>query len=545
MPSQQSLPEFVQAMDDAGFLVRITDEIRVDQIPVTLEANPTKAVLIEKIKDCEFSVLANAYSNQDMYAWAMECDKTQTGRKMVETAKSRVKWEVVDTAPCKEVILKGDEVDLTRLPLFLHHDRDGHAYTNDNLFISKHPDTGVYDWGIYRSMFRSKNEKSVDMTCTSHRQRIHAMAAAAKGQNLEVAMVIGGPTLDKISALVGVPGDTDDFEVLGGFYGAPAKMVKCETIDVLVPANAELVLECELMATEGLNFDEGPYGEFTGMYGGGMKHNYRLKVRAMTYRKNPIYQHCTIGGMHPWYTDNMLQLPAIEADLYGALRLAGIDVVEVRSPAGGLSNIAYAKIRPLGAGDAKQALGLMLTCSKQGLPKVAMVFNDDVDIWDDQAVLAAMAFRYMPDRDTVIIKDCNTMTVDPKCAEPGVASKIGMDCTKPMGAGWNPDEFIKSAVTDLGEPPADLVPMSEEEIAREMEAFIGAAPRAWLDILKHFHGQPYKLIYGAFGSLRHKLGRVNDAPWYRYTLSDRPFAFEARPAALSNFDPRHVGSTSA
>ena len=101
---------------------------------------------------------------------------------MVARSKGRVKWETVTTAPCKEVILKGDDVDLTRLPLFLHHDRDGHAYTNDNLFISKHPDTGVYDWGIYRSMFRSKNEKSVDMTCTSHRQRIHAMAAAAKGQ---------------------------------------------------------------------------------------------------------------------------------------------------------------------------------------------------------------------------------------------------------------------------------------------------------------------------------------------------------------------------
>jgi 2,5-furandicarboxylate decarboxylase 1 len=68
MPSQQSLPDFVQAMDAAGFLVRITDEIRVDQIPKTLEANPTKAVLIEKIKDCEFSVLANAYSKQAVLA---------------------------------------------------------------------------------------------------------------------------------------------------------------------------------------------------------------------------------------------------------------------------------------------------------------------------------------------------------------------------------------------------------------------------------------------------------------------------------------------
>ena len=240
-----------------------------------------------------------------------------------------------------------------------------------------------------------------------------------------------------------MPGDTDDFEVLGSFYGAPAKMVKCETIDVVVPANADLVLECELMASEGLTFDEGPYGEYTGMYGGGLKHNYRIKVKALTYRKGGIYQHGTIGGLHPWFTDNMLQLPAIEADLFGSLKRAGIDVSEVRAPAGGLSNIAYAKIKPLGAGDAKQALGIMLTCSKQGLPKVAMVFDDDVDIWDDQAVLAAMAFRFMPDRDTVMIKDCNTMTVDPKCVTPGVASKIGMDCTIPLGPSWNPEEFVQ------------------------------------------------------------------------------------------------------
>ncbi len=226
--------------------------------------------------------------------------------------------------------------------------------------------------------------------------------------------MLGGPTIDKISALVGVTTDTDDFEVLGAFYGAPAKMIKCETIDVMVPANAEIVLECELMALEGLVYDEGPYGEFTGMYGGGIKHNYRLKVKAMTYRKGGIFQHCTIGGLHPWYTDNMLQLPAIEADLFNGLKQGGIDVREVRCPLGGLSNIAYAKINPLGAGDSKQALGIMLTCSKQGLPKIAMVFNTDVDIWDDQAVLAAMAYRYMPDKDTVRLDGLNTMTVDPE-----------------------------------------------------------------------------------------------------------------------------------
>ena len=321
-------------MDKAGFLVRIKDEVRVDQIPKLMEANPTKAILVENVKDTEFSVLANAYSNQDMFAWAMGCDKTRTGLEMVARSKGRMKWEMVTTAPCKEVILKGDDVDLTRLPLFLHHDRDGHAYTNDNLFVSKHPDTGVYDWGIYRSMFRTKNEKSVDMTCTSHRQRIHAMAAAAKGQNLEVAIVLGGPTIDKISALVGVTADTDDFEVLGAFYGAPGQddQMRDHRRD-----GAGQRRDRARVRADGARrpvFDEGPYGEFTGMYGGGIKHNYRLKVKAMTYRKGGIFQHCTIGGLHPWYTDNMLQLPAIEADLFNGLKQGGIDVREVRCPAG-------------------------------------------------------------------------------------------------------------------------------------------------------------------------------------------------------------------
>ena len=122
------------------------------------------------------------------------------------------------------MILKGDDVDLTRLPLFLHHDRDGHAYTNDNLVVTKHPDTGVYDWGIYRSMFRTKNEKIVRHDLhLAPRSGSTRMAAPGEGAELELAIVLGGPTMDKIAALAGVPPDTDDFEVLGSFYGAPGQ----------------------------------------------------------------------------------------------------------------------------------------------------------------------------------------------------------------------------------------------------------------------------------------------------------------------------------
>ena len=465
---------------------------------------------------------------------------------MSALAQGRIKPEVVSTAPCKQVVLKGPDVDITRLPLFLHHDRDGHAYTNDNLLITKDPDTGIPDWGIYRSMFRTKNEKNFDMTCTSHRARLNGLKYQARGQNMPAAVVIGGPTLDKIAALAGVPGDTNDFEVLGSFYGGPAQLVKCEIVDLMVPANAEIVLEGEIMVMEGWVHDEGPYGEFTGMYGGGMKHNPRFVVNCMTYRKGGIYQHATIGGKHPGFTDNMLQLPAIESDLFNALQQSGIDVLDVRCPPAGLSNIAYAKIRPSGGGDAKQALAIMLTCSKQGLPKIAMVFDNDVDIWDDNRISQCMAFRYMPDRDTIIIPQCNTMSTDPKLADvdkPFYCSKIGLDCTVPLVGNWNRQNFEWSSAVDLGTPP-QVAALSEQAVTDAMSAFIKEAPRSWEEILKKFHGQPYPVIYRAFSNLRHQLGRANDSPWFRYTFSSQDFASVTAPT-LRNFDPRHQPPSAA
>jgi 2,5-furandicarboxylate decarboxylase 1 len=107
-------------------------------------------------------------------------------------------------------------------------------------------------------------------------------------------VVIGAPIVDKLAALKGFPPDVDDFEVLGSFYGEAAKLVKCETIDLMVPANAEIVLECELMATEGWVHDEAPFGEFTGMYGGGLKHNVEPRARvefgALTYHCLDVFR---------------------------------------------------------------------------------------------------------------------------------------------------------------------------------------------------------------------------------------------------------------
>ena len=268
---QQSLADFVDDMEKAACWSALKTKSASTSFRSSWTVIRQRRSWSRRIAGCEFAFLANAYATHEQFAWALGCKRNEIGNRIAELAKGRIKPEVVATAPCKEVVLTGEEVDLTRLPLFLHHDSDGHAYTSDNLVVTRDPDTGIIDWGVYRSMFRTTNEKNFDMTCSSHRARLSGLKYQARGQNMPVAVVLGGPTLDKLAALAGVPSNTPDFEVLGSFYGAPAKLVKCETNDLLVPANAEIVLEGEVMTTEGWVHDEGPFGEFTGMYGGGYK----------------------------------------------------------------------------------------------------------------------------------------------------------------------------------------------------------------------------------------------------------------------------------
>ncbi len=538
---QQSMTDFVNDLEKAGLLVRIKEEKRVDELPMIMDSSPDKAVLVEKVRHCEFSFLANAYSNHDQFALALACSKAELGQKAARLAQGRVKPEIVATAPCKEVVLKGEDVDLTKLPLFLHHDRDGHAYIQDLCFISADPDTGMQDWGVYRAMFRSKNETGIDMTCETHRCRLNSMKNHLAGKNTPVSIVIGGPTLDKIACLASVPNDANDWEVLGSFYGAPAKLVKSETNDLLVPANAEIVLEGEIITSEGWVHDEGIYGEAPGMYGGGLKHNNRVVIRCMTYRKGAIYQHATIGGRAAGQTDVAVEALKAEGTLYQALKNAAIDVLEVRAESVGM--VAYAKIRRHSGGDAKQALAVMLSCEGDG-PKIAMVFDEDVDIWNDAEILKAWSWRFMPHRDVIIIPDCTALGVDPSTGRdepPYVGSRLGMDCMIPVGPEWHRQNFDWALLTDLGQPPSNAKAMTEDEIAKDMEAFITGQPRSWKEIIFRYLAQPYPLVYRAFGRLRPRLGRAKDGLWFPYTFAGHDFSSEAAPKPKETLDLKHPG----
>ena len=376
---QQSLRDSIADMEKAGLITRIQEEKRVDELPLVMEQNPDTAVLVEKVKDCAFPFFANGYGARPMYALALDCDPTKVGLEMGERFKKTFKPEMVDSAPCQEIVYKGDDVDLTMFPLFQYHPKDGQAYLNDTNVVSRNPENGLIDQGIYRFMYRSKNETNIDMRNATHRARIAAEFYAKQGKDMPVTVLIGGPTLDHVASMMSNP-DSDDWEVLGGYYGEPAKLVKCLTNDLTIPANAEVVLEGHIITSEGWVHDEGPYGEYTGTYGGGLPHNNRFVVDCITHRKNAIYQYATIGGM-------------------------------------------------------QQALAIMLAGSRQWMPKTAYVFDQDIDIYNDERVKWAQAWRFNPKTGIVLLEGQNMLPLDPSLntdKPPDAVTKVGFDCTIPL-----------------------------------------------------------------------------------------------------------------
>jgi 4-hydroxy-3-polyprenylbenzoate decarboxylase len=218
-------------------------------------------------------------------------------------------------------------------------------------------------------------------------------------------------------------------------------------------------------------------------------------------------------------------LPAIEGDLFDTLQRAGIHVLDVHLPPGSCENIAYARIKPVSGGDPKQALGTMLTACHHQFPKIAYVFDEDIDIYDEEQVKWAQAWRYNPGTGTVVIPGQNINPLDPTVdIKHGTVSitKIGFDCTMPLGE--DDARFARAVITPPIEQPADVEPLTEDEIEAQLRDLIQTSPKSWREILTHFAGQPYQRLYRAFGRLRPQLGRMADQhPDYPYTFADTEF----------------------
>lgn len=423
------LRSHLEAMRAAKLLDEHINETDIWDIPDRL-LESGRATLFTQV-DGYAPVVGNLMNTREKLALALNCSERDLLAEYCRRVSNTSAPAIVSGGPVKEVCRIGTEVDLTAFPFMLQHKGDGGPYISSAIDFSR-KSGGGHNLGMRRLMLLGKRSLSFNATSASD-LRTGIQDAVAAHRPFEVAFAMGMHPAYYMAALARTPVE-DELSLISGLLGEPVRMVKCETLDVLVPANAELVIEGTLSLEED-KVTEGPYGEILGAYGGA-KQNYVMQVSAITHRRDMIFETMTSGGDRIWETD-AVQLSAVRAELsiWSALCQAVPEPVCVYCPpAAGPGLNARASIRRRNPGDGKNALLAMLSCLSN--VKYALVTDADVDIFDDRHVERALAMRVQPDRDLIVLSGTRTMGPDPSLAgrkPPVTGSKFGIDATNEPG----------------------------------------------------------------------------------------------------------------
>jgi 2,5-furandicarboxylate decarboxylase 1 len=432
---KKSLRDFLADLDRAGELRVIEDAVDVRDVSA-LVSQSKRALMCNSLKDYPgWRLCGGLLSTRKRLALAMGGSENEVAMRFEEGLGRALNPLIVSDAPCQEVVRLGSEVDLTAIPFPMMHVLDGGPYISATMVTSKDPEFGR-NVGSYRLMYRTPTETGIDLVSPSD-MRFYYQRALDKGQPLDIAIAIGVHPYEMLAASFKAPIDSDEYAIAGGLHREPIPLVKCKTVDLEVPADAEIVLEGEILPI-GWTADEGPFGEFS-QISGDVKWNPIFRVKCITHRKDPIFYLLQM----PWEND-WLCAPVTEAAGLLALRAASVKPVAIRAPVGSCGYwtlIASIRKRP---GEGKNALLALLSVAEV---KLAIVTDEDVDIHDPDDLDWALTFRVQADRDVIIVDGARGKHVDPsiRAWELGkgglpTTAKLGIDATIPEGI---PKKFYK------------------------------------------------------------------------------------------------------
>jgi 4-hydroxy-3-polyprenylbenzoate decarboxylase len=301
----------------------------------------------------------------------------------------------IKNAPCKENILLGKDIDIHQFPFPVWTPEkdpgwhEGYGFITAGYHISKDPDTGVRNMGTYRNRIIGKPDEFCVGPGVNSGLRDHFRRNEAKGKPTEVALVLGAQPVIGLTSVNSIPAHMDEIAVAGGLHGAPIDLVPCETIDIEVPATAEIVIEGKLLpASEQPYRWDGPFGEYTGHQGAGSL-NPVFKVTCITHRNDAILQ-CFISQFPPSESSKLRQI-ADEGFLLSILNQLVGNVTAIHVPEA-TQRIIIVSIKKSSPGHPRRLANALSTMPK-GNPKIMIVVDDDIDVykWDD--VMWAVAFR--------------------------------------------------------------------------------------------------------------------------------------------------------
>ncbi|MBI4319435.1 MAG: UbiD family decarboxylase [Chloroflexi bacterium] len=422
-----SLRDTIAILEQTQQLLHIRKPVdpvyELSAIAKKLDGGP--AVLFHDVRGYRMPVIVGTDGTREKIARNLGVDQAGLTLHYINAIEKPIPCARVETGPVKEVVHTGD-IDIARLlPVPKHYEKEPGPYITSGLVLAKDPQMGRQNVSFHRFQVKAGNRLGV-LIQPRHMLRIQQQAEQSGGR-MELAIVVGTDIALRLAGATwgaSIPLGLDELTIAGGLRGRAVEVVRAETVDLLVPADAEIVLEGTIIPA--FVEDEGPMAEFTGVYGGRWN-NPVVEISAITHRRDAIYQ-----DILPFSEEHRLLLgmpnePVLLKSVAGII--PGVNAVYITPGACGKFH-AVISITKRTDGEAKNALLAALTSNRD--IKQVIAVDPDIDIFRPQEVEYAVSTRVQWDRDVFYISGCQGNELDPMQDTYGYITKVGIDATKPL-----------------------------------------------------------------------------------------------------------------
>jgi 2,5-furandicarboxylate decarboxylase 1 len=526
---QENFRQFLDRLRQNGELVDLHQPVDIRHIATLVDQAKT-ALFFHNVIGYDVPVVSGIIRSRERAMMSLGCETYREIEDKLSAAIAKpIPPKRVKTSPTREVVLAGDEVDLFKLPIPMSSIYDGGPMITAGVVIARDPELG-FNSGIYRFIVKEKALTGIDLV-TPNNMRLFVQRALARNEPLPISISIGTHPVEITGSGYRAPLGVDEMAIAGGIRGEPVELAPCSTIDVPYIADAEIVLEAEVLPT-GWTWPEGRFGEFTRLMGG-LHWNPLLRIKAIAMRKDAIYY-----NLHMPWENTWLAAPTRYAAIRQALRAAGVQVKDINVTLGGCAfwhAVISIKKQP---GEGKNAL--LAALSVMDLKHVVVV-DDDIDVNDPAEVEWAIATRVQGDRDVMIVSNARAKPLDPSLPQGyGVVptgAKVGIDATIPEGIPREYYERITYAyaetarIDDYVNGKKDVAGESGDDkaiaaLAQQILDVIAKEPLYYTDVAEKFARYDFNTVARAIGHL-HTTEKLWQDP--RGRLCVRGSQFAAKP----------------
>src|SRR5438270_2864365 len=415
---------------DEFLRVRAPVDLRLESTALVLEldqAGKNPVLVFENLGAQGMAMVTNIAGNRKLLAACLGVDPADLPTAFRERCQNYIPCETVDRGAWDEVVIEGNGVDLTQLPVPLQSSVDAAPYITAGQITARDPVTGVDTTGFHRLMMKGKNRLGVSLHSRRRLYEYHRRAEQ-RGESLPAVVTLGTHPLHYMGSMVyAYPPQVRKFEIIGGLFGEPYRVARCGTADLEVPAGAEIIIEGEILA--GVHELEGPFGEFTGYASYRSTQNVFVAHR-IRMRRDAMF-HSVTSGMSRDHI--LISCITREGEILNTIRrnLPNVRAVHVPHTTCG-AFLAIVSMKKTAEGEPQMAI--MATFGTELYTKYVIVVDEDVDIFNMNDVMWAIATRVRAEKDIVFIPGAKGAILDPSSdPETFTLTKMGIDATKPSG----------------------------------------------------------------------------------------------------------------